>query len=123
MPDEYEALVAALKATGIPFEEYGWKQRPEGTYGTISLDMEVDSEDGDGEKLDRSWEASIDVFFSRLDDRKTMIKTVEDAIRSVCGSSWELNSTQYETQTRLFHVEWVCEVMGDFTGEQEAGDD
>ena len=123
MPDEYKALVAALKETGIPFEEYGWKKRPEGAYGTITLDMEADSEEGDGEKLDRSWEASVDVFFSRLDDRKTMIKTVEDAIRSVCGSSWELNSTQYETQTRLFHVEWVCEVMGDFTGEPEAGDD
>ena len=47
-----------------------------------------------------------------------MIKTVEDAIRSVCGNSWEMYSTQYETQTRLFHIEWICEVYGDFTGEE-----
>lgn len=121
MPDEYEALVAALKATEIPFEEYAWKTRPEGTHGIVSLDMEADSEQGDGEKLDRAWEASVDVYFARLGDRKSMIKTVEDAIRSVCGDSWELNSAQYETQTRLFHIEWICEVMGDMTGEAEGG--
>ena len=28
MPSEYEALVAALKLTSIPFMEYGWKTRP-----------------------------------------------------------------------------------------------
>ena len=37
MPSEYEALVAALKLTDIPFSEYAWKTRPEGTYGVISL--------------------------------------------------------------------------------------
>ena len=118
MPAEYEALVNALKATGIPFVEYGWKTRPEGTHGIVSLDLEANSENGDGEKLDRSWQAPVDVYIAALSDRKTVIKTVEDAIRSVCGNSWEMYSTQYETQTRLFHIEWICEVYGDFTGEE-----
>ena len=123
MPSEYEELVEALKATNIPFEEYGWKTRPEGSYGIITPDMEAGSEDGDGEKLDRSWEVSVDLFFDRLANRKRLIKTVEDAIRSVCGNSWGLNSNQYETQTRKFHFEWVCEVLGEMTGEHETGDD
>ena len=123
MPTEYEGLVTALKATVIPFEEYGWKTRPTGTYGVITPDMEAGSVEGDGEKLDRSWEASVDVFFPRKADRRTVISTVENALRSVCGASWELNSTQYETQTRLFHIEWICEVFGEMTGEPEAGDD
>ena len=122
MPTEYEELVAALQQTEIPFEEYGWKTRPEGTHGVITLDMEAGDTEGDGEKLDRSWEVSVDLFFDKLANRKRLIKTVEDAIRSVCGSSWEMNSTQYETQTRLFHIEWVCEVLGEMTGEPEAGE-
>ena len=111
MPSEYTALVAALKATDIPFEEYGWKTRPEGTYGVVSLDFESGSENGDGKKLDRSWDAFVDVFYMALDDRETVIDTIETVLRSVCGGGWQLNSIQYETQTRLFHIEWTCEVM------------
>lgn len=110
MPDGYEALVAALQDTGIPFEEYGWKTRPEGIYGVVSLDMEPDSLDGDDRKLDRSWEASVDVFFPKKTDRETVISTVEDVLRTVCGSSWYLNSAQHEATTGLFHIEWVCDV-------------
>ena len=49
MPSEYEALVAALKLTDIPFAEYGWNKRPEGTYGVVSLDFEAGTLDGDGD--------------------------------------------------------------------------
>ena len=122
MQTEYEALVAALKETDIPFEEYGWETRPEGTYGVITPDMEAGSMDGDGDKLDKAIEASIDVFFSRLSDRKTVIRTVENVLRECCGSSWWLNSSQHETQTKLFHFEWVCQTYGEIDGEPEAGD-
>ena len=120
MPTEYETLVAALKDTGIPFEEYGWETRPTGTYGVITPDMEAGSEDGDGEKLDRSWSTSVDVFFRKITDRKMIITTVEGILDAACGSSWEMNSNQYETQTGLFHIEWICEVAGEITA--EAGD-
>ena len=122
MPTEYETLVAALKATGIPFEEYGWRTRPEGTYGVISLDMEAGSEGGDGEKLDRTWEVSVDVYFRKKAERKAAITAVETVLRSVCGACWELNSKQHETQTGLFHIEWICEVMGDILPDPEDGD-
>ncbi|MBR6442728.1 MAG: hypothetical protein IKS46_03490 [Clostridia bacterium] len=119
MPAAYEALVAALKATDIPFEEYGWKTRPQGIHGVITPDMEAGSMDGDGGKLDRSWETSIDVWFSRKADRRRVISTVESVLRAECGSCWDLNSSQYETTTRLFHIEWVCETAGDITPEEE----
>ena len=119
MPTEYEELVTALKATVIPFEEYGWKTRPKGTYGVITPEDEAGSMGGDGIKLDRAWGASIDVFFSKLEKRKTVILTVENVLRSVCGNCWGLNSTQYETQTGLFHIEWVCEVTGDILPDPE----
>ena len=111
MPSEYEALVAALKLTDIPFAEYAWRSRPEGTYGVVSLDFESGQLEGDGQKMDRSWEASVDVFFSRLSERDDLISTVEEILTEICGDSWELNSTQYETSTGLFHIEWVCTVQ------------
>lgn len=112
MPAEYETLVAALKLTEIPFAEYGWKARPEGTYGVVSLDMEAGNLNGDGGKQDRSWEASVDVFFSKLSERANVISEVEETLTEVCGDSWELNSMQYESTTGFFHIEWICRLMG-----------
>jgi hypothetical protein len=111
MPSEYEALVAALKLLSIPFAEYGWKTRPEGAYGVVQLDFESGSMNADGEKQDRSWEGSVDVFYPKLTDRTDIIEAVEETLETVCGSSWYLSSTQYETGTGLFHVEWVFEVL------------
>lgn len=110
MPSEYEALVDALTDSGIPFAEYGWKTRPEGAYGVVQLDFEADHIDGDGGKADRAWEASVDVFFPKLADRGTITATVEGILAETCGSAWSLNSTQYESGTGLFHMEWVCQV-------------
>lgn len=110
MPTEYTELVAALKETDIPFEEYGWAPRPEGIHGVVSLDFENGSMVGDNRKLDRTYSASVDVFFRKLFDRERVIRTVEGVLRKICGSSWEMNSNQHETNTRLFHIEWVCEV-------------
>ena len=111
MPSEYEALVAALKLTDIPFAEYAWRKRPDGTYGVVSLDMETGSLDGDGQKLDRIWEASVDVFYTALADRETITETIEEVLTEICGNSWEQNSIQYENTTGLFHMEWICELQ------------
>lgn len=111
MPSEYEALVAALKLTSIPFMEYGWKTRPEGAYGVVQLDFESGTINGDGEKLDRAFEGSVDIFYPKLTDRGELIDEIEEVLTDICGDSWELNSTQYETSTGLFHVEWTFEVM------------
>lgn len=111
MPSQYQALLDALNLTDIPFAEYQWTTRPEGTYGLVSLDMEDGSLDADGVKMDRSWEASVDVFFYLLKDRESIVTAVESALEAVCGTAWELNSVQYETGTGLFHYEWVCTLL------------
>ena len=111
MPSEYEALVAALKLLTIPFAEYGWKARPEGAYGVVQLDYEAGSLDGDGGKEDRAWEGSVDVFYPKLTDRGDIIDAVEETLTEILGNSWSLNSTQYESGTGLFHVEWVFQCV------------
>jgi len=119
MPSEYEALVAALKLTSIPFAEYAWKKRPEGAYGVVSLDFEAGTMNGDGEKLDRAYEGSVDLFYPKLTDRGDLIEEVEETLTEILGNSWELNSTQYEENTGLFHVEWAFEVLNNITPETE----
>jgi hypothetical protein len=122
MPSEYEALVAALKLTSIPFAEYGWKTRPEGAYGVVQLDFEAGSLNGDGAKADRAWEGSVDLFYPKLSDRTDLIDEVEETLAEVVGDSWSLNSTQYETGTGLFHVEWVFQCMDTPEDEPEGGE-
>ena len=111
MPSEYEALVAALKLTSTPVAEYGWKTRPEGAYYVVQLDFESGQLNGDGEKLERSWKGSLDLFYPKLTDRDDLIAEAEETLTEVLGNSWSLNSTQYETGTGLFHVEWVFECL------------
>lgn len=122
MPSEYEALVAALKLTDTPVAEYGWKTRPEGAYYVVQLDFEAGSLNGDGEKLERSWEGSLDLFYPKLTDRDDLIEETEEILAEIFGSSWELNSTQYESGTGLFHVEWVFDAM-DTPQDEPEGDD
>ena len=122
MPSEYEALVAALKLTDTPVAEYGWKTRPEGSYYVVQLDFETGSLNGDGAKCDRSWEGSLDLFYQKLTDRSDLIDATEEILAEIFGNSWELNSTQYETDSGLFHVEWIFRALHDANAEEtEAG--
>lgn len=115
MPDEYTALVEALQNTNIPFSEYGWKTRPENTYGVVGLDMEAGSLAGSEGKQDRAFDVKVDVFFRKLADMAEIAGAVEAALSSCLGACWELNSIQYETETRLFHFEWIGQVTGTIT--------
>ena len=119
MPSEYEALVAALNLTDIPFAEYGWKQRPDGAFGVVSLDFETGSMDGNGLKQDRSWEGSVDLFYPKLSDRNELLAEVEEILTEILGNGWSLNSTQYEPGTGLFHVEWVFTCTDSPAGEDD----
>ena len=110
----YDTLVNSLKAIqGVEFTEYEWRTRPNGNFGTIQPDFELPSDDGDGEKQDRAFEGSVDLF---THGKEMMIAAaVESALASVCGASWYLNSEQYERDTGLIHREFV------FQMEVEAG--
>lgn len=110
MPEEYEALVEALKNTGIPFAEDGWSTSPEGEYGVISLEFEAGALDGDDRKTMRAWEGSIDVFYRQKSRRAAILAAVEDVLDAICGASWHRESHQHEDATGLYHAEWVYQV-------------
>ena len=44
-------------------------------------------------------------------ERDDVIEAVEEVLTQICGSAWWQNSHNFETNTGLFHIEWVCQVM------------
>ena len=111
MPEEYTALVAALKGLTIPFAENGWTSRPQAnTYGVVQVDFESDALRGDNKKNDTAYEGSVDLF-SMSKDGDNMVEQVESLLDTYCTASWGLNSFTWEPETRMFHWEWTFEVV------------
>lgn len=105
----FEELVALLKAIpNVQFQEYEWKTRPDGNFGTVQLDFEAEDDNGDDLKQDRAWEGSVDLY---THGKKMMIvAAVESALENICESAWELNSEQHEHETGLIHREFVFQL-------------
>ena len=118
---KYENLVNALKALTqgeaptdevetLPMAEDEWYRRPETvSYGIVSLDFESNALRGDMTKCDRSWEGSVDLF-SLERSGAGWVPLIEDTLTAYADGCWELNSHTYETETGLFHWEWIFEV-------------
>lgn len=112
-PSQYKAILDALNDAGIRTAESGWTPRPEGNHCVIRIDMEAGSLTGDGRKLDRVWEGSLDLFCHTIAEQDPLIEAVEDILTEAVGASWELNSNTYEQETRLFHMEWTFQCLDD----------
>ena len=110
----YQTMIAALTATGIPFEEDAWytqrSPRPAAPFGAYA-------QDGGGEDLWGGDHLQLQVITGTVDlftrgrgrDKKALVENALDA----SGVSWALNSIQYESDTRLTHFEWTFEVIAD----------
>ena len=121
MPEEYTALVTALKALSqgekpnevkLPMAEDDWNTRPDTvSYGTVRLDFEVDALNGDNRKLAAAYEGSVDLY-SLNRDGTGWIPLICDTLTEYCESAWSLNYHTYEHDTGLFHWEWAFQVEG-----------
>ena len=115
MPSKYAEMAAELKSleqedVTLPVAEEEWYTRPDTvSYGVVSLDFEAGQLNGDGRKLDLSWEGSMDLY-SLVKDGAGWIPLITGTIEKYCGSCWSLNSHTYERETGLFHWEWIFEV-------------
>ena len=105
----FDTLVTLLKAIkGVQFAEYEWKTRPNGNFGTVQLDFEAETSNGDDGKQDRAWEGSVDLF--TYGKEMMIVAAVESVLEDVCEGSWYLNSEQYEYDTGLIHREFVFQI-------------
>lgn len=106
--EQYEALLTALSALPIPFAEYEWATRPTSDFGVVALDVGYSKGASDNGTRYEVLEGSVDLFLHAKNAEK--VASVETVLETVCKSSWELNSVQYEEDTRLLHYEWVFRV-------------
>ena len=121
MPEEYTALVTALKAltqgeapntATLPMAEDDWNTRPDTvSYGTVRLDFEVDALTGDNRKVATAYEGSVDLY-SLQRDGAGWVQLITDALTEYCDGCWSLNHHTYERETNLFHWEWAFQVEG-----------
>lgn len=70
-------------------------------------DMESDNLSGDGRKLGKVIEGTIDLFSKSADD--PYISAIESALNA-SEIGYRLNSTQYEPDTKIIHTEWVWDI-------------
>lgn len=121
MPDEYTSLVAAYKALTkgeapntetLKVAEDGWETRPKTvSYGIIQLDFEADALRGDNQKQITAYEGSMDLY-SRKKDGDGWLPLIRNMLEEHCEGSWNLNYHGYERESKLYHWEWVYQVMG-----------
>ena len=103
-----ETIRATLaEATGVPFALFAWDPRPRPPYGLVSLDGSAASFWGDGASGEQAALASCDIFVRG--DPAELAASVERALASLPRLSWRLNSVQYESDTKLVHMEWALE--------------
>lgn len=79
-------------------------------YIVYADEMESGSLSGDGRKVGRILEGSIDLYSKRPDD--PFINAIEKALNDA-GICFRLNSIQYEPDTKVIHHEWVFEIETD----------
>jgi len=106
---KFDQLVSQLKnISGIEIAEYEWRTRPNGDFGTVQKDFEIDSDNGSDGKQDRAFEGSVDIFTHGK--QMLTVAAVESVLEDVCSGSWYLNSEQYEHETGLIHREFVFQL-------------
>ena len=124
MLEEYTALVTAMKSLTqasaittepdktLPVAEDGWDTRPDAeSYGEIYLEFEADHLDGDNRKHDRAFEGSVHLFSGKRNG-EGWPALIEQTLTEYCDSCWRLDYHTHETETNLFHWEWVYQVEG-----------
>ena len=122
MPEEYTALVTALKAltqgespaqvVTLPMAEDEWDTRPDTvSYGIVSLDYEVDALRGDNRKVATAYEGAVQLY-SLQRDGAGWVELITGTLTEHRESCWSLNYHTYERDPGLFHWDWTFQVEG-----------
>lgn len=124
MPEEYTALVTAMKAltkppittseaaVTLPVAEDEWRTRPNAdSWGIISLDFEVSALTGDDRKVAEAYEGSVDLYSYKRDGEGWPAE-IRRTLTEHCGSCWGLSYHGQESESKLFHWEWYFQVEG-----------
>lgn len=77
-------------------------------YAVWQEDSDDKSMHSDNMKTEQVVNVTIDYFTQTEYD--TMVDSIQDALNSA-RIAWQLDSFQYEDETKLLHYEWLCRVI------------
>lgn len=98
-----DALLAALRATGIPFAYMAWSHSPDAVYGVVTVSGQTELATDEDSVSEKMLEGYVDVF-TRISDG-TEMTLVESCLRDL--RLWfTFESVQYEEETGYIHYEW-----------------
>jgi len=103
-------LKIALLSVSTRVYRYTAPATPTFPYIVWQDEFEAGSLSGDGRKIGRILEGSIDLYSKTADN--PFINAIEKALNDA-GICFRLNSTQYEPTTKVIHHEWVFEIETD----------
>ncbi len=115
---EYETMINALKATGLPFAEDGWDEKPAPPYGVYAIDGGAGALWAGDHRQEHASQGTVDLYTPTGKGR--IKKSVIENALDEAGVSYYYNSEQYERDTRLMHYEWVFTVDD---GDADDGED
>ena len=104
----------ALKATKIPVAHFGWETEglPMGDYIVYS-ENSMDDLEANGLHIERATVGTVDLFTRDYsDDAKD---PVEQALSGLPGIVWQLETIQFEEETRYVHYSWMVGQYGEGT--------
>lgn len=104
----WEALLTALRSTGIPYAEQEWVQKgnPD-TYGVLRRRGAGDALWADGHQQAQAWAASVHLFTREAGT--VNVEKVRTVLNQTDGLSWQPIDCQYEDDTRYTHWTWYVE--------------
>lgn len=113
-----EAVRDALLTVTDEVGHYKAWDKPTNKYIVWAEDMEVAAMNTDNYKGGQTIEGTIDYFTKDEDDEN--IEKIQLALNAA-RIGWELNSVQYEDETRFIHYEWLFRVRHVYGDNQDDG--
>ena len=101
-----ESIGAALAEITHHCYHY-WRSAPKGVkkYIVWAEDGEQNSFNADNHKVRQALTGTVDFF--TLEEYDAIIDEIQDTLEGIEGLSWNLNSVQYEEDTKFIHYEWM----------------
>lgn len=106
LQNRLETIGAAL-AEITPHCYHYWRSAPKGVkkYIVWAEDGEQNSFNADNHKVRQGLTGTVDFF--TLEEYDAIIDEIQDTLEGIEGLSWNLNSVQYEEDTKFIHYEWM----------------
>lgn len=101
-------LETLSKVDGLNFFHLFKPATVKAPYAVWQEDSEGASHHTNNRKAEQVLTLTVDYFTQTEFD--PMVDSIQDAFNDA-EIAWRLNSFQYETETKLIHYEWLCEVI------------